>query len=375
MSWHLDMTDIFPGRLAILQRVLPFYRVPFFSSLARNCPAGMELFAGMPRPGEAIETADHFDEGRYIQTHNIHLLKGSLYACLQPGVLAWLEKFQPDVLIVEANPRYLSTPAAVRWMHARNHPVIGWGLGAPPMHGLFSNNRSQSRKKFLNQLDAMIAYSQQGADEYAACGFSRSKIFIAPNSAAFKPLSVPDDKPDNWIGKPQILFVGRLQARKRLDLLFKACALLPKETQPEITIVGDGPDREQIEEAAQAAYPEVIFTGTKTGIELDPYYQKADLFVLPGTGGLAVQQAMTYGLPVIVAAGDGTQSQMVRPENGWIISPDNLDDLTKTLQAALSDPLGLRKKGLESYRIVRDEINIEKMVEVFISAINSVSKL
>lgn len=369
------MTDIFPGRLAIQQRVLPFYRVPFFSSLALNCPAGMELFAGQPRSDEAIETADHLDAGRYILTQNIHLLKGSLYTCLQPGFLGWLEKFQPDVLIVEANPRYLSTPAAVRWMHKSQHPVIGWGLGAPPMHGLLSNYRSRSRKKFLNQLDAMIAYSQQGADEYAACGFPKSKIFIAPNSAAFKPLSAPVEKPDNWTGKPHILFVGRLQARKRLDLLFKACALLPKETLPEITIVGDGPDREQIEKAAQTTYPGVIFTGSKTGKDLDPFFHKADLFVLPGTGGLAVQQAMSFGLPVIVAAGDGTQSQLVRPENGWIVAPDNLDGLTKTLRTALSDPLGLRKKGLESYRIVRDEINIEKMVEVFISAINSVCKL
>jgi glycosyltransferase involved in cell wall biosynthesis len=369
------MTDIFSGRLAIQQRVLPFYRKPFFSSLALHCPAGMELFAGQPRSNEAIETADHLDAGRYIQTKNIHLLKGSLYACLQPGFLSWLEKFQPDVLIVEANPRYLTTPAAVRWMHARNHPVIGWGLGAPRMYGLFSGNRIQTRKKFINQMDAMIAYSQQGADEYAACGFPESKIFIAPNSVAFKPLSAPCEKPDNWTGKPNILFVGRLQARKRLDLLFKACALLPKESQPEITIVGDGPDREQIEKAAQTAYPGVIFTGSITGQGLEPYYQKADLFVLPGTGGLAIQQAMSYGLPVIVAAGDGTQGQLVRPENGWIISPDNLDDLTKTLRTALFDPLGLRKKGLESYRIVRDEINIEKMVEVFISANHSVCKL
>jgi glycosyltransferase involved in cell wall biosynthesis len=360
------------GRLAIQQRVLPIYRVPFFSSLAINCPAGMELFAGKPRTSEAIETAEHLDEGRYVQTKNIHLLKGSLYACMQPGFLDWLEKFQPDVLIIEANPRNLSTTRAVGWMHARNRPVIGWGLGAPPMHGILSGYRSQSRKNFLNQLDALIAYSQQGAVEYAACGFPRSKIFIAPNSAAFKPLSPPVDKPEKWIGKPHILFVGRLQVRKRLDLLFKACALLPKEIQPEITIVGDGPDREQFEKAAQAVYPGVIFTGTKTGQELEPYYQNTNLFVLPGTGGLAVQQAMSFGLPVIVAAGDGTQSQLVRPENGWIVSPDNLEDLTKTLQTALSDPQVLRRKGLESYRIVRDEINIEKMVEVFITVVNSV---
>ena len=261
-------------------------------------------------------------------------------ACSQ-GFLSWLEKFQPDVLIVEANPRYLSTPAAVRWMHARNHPVIGWGLGAPPMHGLFSNYRSQSRKKFLNQLDAMIAYSQQGADEYAACGFPESKIFIAPNSAAFKPLSPPADKPENWIGKPHILFVGRLQARKRLDLLFKACALLPEETQPEITIVGDGPDREQIEKAAQTYLSRSDFYWFKNRKRIRPLTFKKLIFLCCREPvALAVQQAMSFGLPVIVAAGDGTQSQLVRPENGWIVTPDNLEDLTKTLQTALSDPLG-----------------------------------
>ena len=113
-----EIVDTFSGRLAIQQRVLPFYRAPFFYTLAKGCPGGMELFAGLPRSSEAIETVDHLDVARLIPGENIHLLKGPLYMCLQPGFLHWLEKFQPDVLIVEANPRYLSTPAAVRWMHA-----------------------------------------------------------------------------------------------------------------------------------------------------------------------------------------------------------------------------------------------------------------
>ena len=43
------------------------------------------------------------------------------------------------------------------------------------------------------------------------------------------------------------------------------------------------------------------------------HFAGADLFVLPGTGGLAVQEAMSYALPVIVAKGDGTQEDLVRP--------------------------------------------------------------
>ena len=63
---------------------------------------------------------------------NIHLFGGSLYLCYQRGLIDWLEEWNPDALIVEANPRYLSTPSAVKWMHKQDRPVIGWGLGAPP---------------------------------------------------------------------------------------------------------------------------------------------------------------------------------------------------------------------------------------------------
>ncbi len=60
------------------------------------------------------------------------------------------------------------------------------------------------------------------------------------------------------------------------------------------------------------------------------------------------------------------------PENGWQIPPDNLSALTESLRMALSDAALLRNKGAESYRIVAEEINLEKMVGVFINALNSV---
>ncbi len=47
----------FEGRLGLQQRVLPDYRVPFFDTLAANCEGGFSLFAGQPRPEEAIKTA------------------------------------------------------------------------------------------------------------------------------------------------------------------------------------------------------------------------------------------------------------------------------------------------------------------------------
>ncbi len=355
----------FHGKLAVQQRVLPIYRAPFFELLASACDGGMSLFTGLPRKREGITTASRLEVTDYRLGRNIHLFSGPLYLCYQRGLIDWLEKWNPDALIVEANPRYLSTPSAVEWMHARQRPVIGWGLGSPPLRGFLRPGRAS----FINRFDAMIAYSLRGADEYAALGFPREEIFVAHNSVSAPPSFLPPPRPAIFPARPSLLFVGRLQARKRLDLLLRACAQLT--SKPKLVIVGDGPERKGLEEFASHVYPSAEFVGAKHGKELAPYFTEADLFVLPGTGGLAVQEAMSYGLPVIVAQGDGTQDDLVREKNGWQIPADDYEVLLSTMKDALSDAARLRRMGEESYRIVKDEINIEKMAETFVGALNS----
>jgi glycosyltransferase involved in cell wall biosynthesis len=361
----------FSGRAGLQQRVLPFYRAPLFDQIAVNCAGGLSVFAGEPRPIEKIETTSHLKHAQLTQANNRHYFSGSLYICRQTNLLDWLQSWQPDVLVMEANPRYLDSPSAIRWMHSHNRPVIGWGLGSPKISGILAGVRNARRIRFVNSFDALIAYSRSGAQEYAELGFPADKIFVAPNAAAVIPTH-PVPNREGRIGKPVVLFVGRLQERKRVDYLLKACADLPSNLQPEIVIVGDGPDRNRLEQLALSDYPTASFTGMKTGPELDDLFRQADLFVLPGTGGLAIQQAMSFGLPVIVAEGDGTQSDLVRKENGWQVIPGSLEDLTEKLRIALSDRETLTTMGRESYRIVKEEINLEQMASVFIQAMNKV---
>jgi glycosyltransferase involved in cell wall biosynthesis len=357
----------FQGRLAVQQRVLPIYRAPFFDLLASACEQGMSLFAGLPRPSEGINTASQLAIAKFNPGQNIHLFGGGLYLCYQRGLIEWLEAWSPDALIMEANPRYLSTPAAIRWMHERKRPVLGWGLGSPPIRGFLRGRRAA----FFQRFDVLIAYSQRGAEEYAALGFPREKIFVAHNSVSAPPTSSLPSRPSTLNLPPSILFVGRLQARKRIDLLLRACARL--KSKPRLVIVGDGPERETLESLARELYPSAAFIGARHGEELKSYFAEADLFVLPGTGGLAVQEAMSHGLPVIVAQGDGTQDDLVRPRNGWQVPPNDLDALVATMKDALSDTARLRRMGEESYRIVREEVNIESMVRTFVRALNTLT--
>jgi len=360
----------FPGKLAIQQRVLTPYRATFFDALAQACEGGLSVFAGLPRLEESIATTEVLHVARLTSAHNIHLMRGPFYLCFQQGLLNWLADWDPDTLIMEANPRYLSTLSALHWMMQNGRPVLGWGLGAPPPSGPLGSLRKTRRVSFLQRFDALITYSRRGADEYAALGFPAARIFVAPNAAAPRPTAPSPLRSPTFDGKACVLFVGRLQARKRIDTLLQACAALSQDIQPRLVIVGDGPQRTTLESLAKTIYPSAEFTGAKHGAELASYFSAADLFVLPGTGGLAVQEAMSYGLPVIMGQGDGTNDALVRPANGWQLSaPENL---AKGLQEALSDVSRLRRMGAESYRIVAEEINLEKMVGVFVEALNKI---
>jgi glycosyltransferase involved in cell wall biosynthesis len=379
--------DKFPGRVGIIQRVLPAYRAGFFNALANACAEGVSVFAGQSRADESIGTIDELKNAQFVHASNWELFHphAAPYLLWQGGLYKWLDSCDPDVLIVEANARYLSVRAALRWMHKRDRPVVGWGLGVPEFSahsqedGVFRKLQDWLWRSLILSFDGVIAYSQQGARQYQQVGLPAEKIFVAPNAVASRPESSPAGRPAHFDGRPRILFVGRLQQRKRIDNLLRACARLPENLQPYVWVVGDGPACSELQSLAAEIYPEAQFLGVLRGASLEPYFGSADLFVLPGTGGLAVQQAMAFGLPVIVAEGDGTQGELIRtpgdrgPGNGWIVPPNDDGALELALRVALSDVERLRKMGAESYRIVAEEYNLENMVRVFVAALSTIA--
>jgi len=370
------MNEVFNGRVGFQQRVIPSYRAVFLDALAEACTGGMSVFAGKPLPKEGIEPVIDLQIAQLVHANNTNFLNpsSSLYICWQSGLVKWLEEWQPEVLIVEANPRYPDTRRAISWMHQRNRKVIGWGLGAPAISGSLANIRRRERLSLLHSLDAIIAYSQQGAEQYRQIGITEDRVYVAFNAVDKAPSIPPPRRTLQENEKATILFIGRLQYRKRVDLLLQACASLPHELQPHVVIIGDGPAREQFEILASQIYPDAEFIGAKHGMDIEPFFSQADLFVLPGTGGLAIQQAMAHGLPVIVAQGDGTQDDLVRKENGWQVPPNDLIALTDVIHQALSDPIKLQQMGNASYQIVAEEINVDKMVEVFIRVLNNICR-
>lgn len=380
------MTALHPTlRLGIIQRVLTTYRRPFFEKLASQSNIELSVFAGQPQHGEAIQNEDAISRGQVFSAVNHQWQSPMGLLCWQSGLRGWLRSFDPQVLVLEANPRILSHWLAIRWMHQRRRPVLGWGLGELERSGplWFQKARQRFAWSLVRSFDAMIVYSSKAKGDYISAGVSAERIFVAHNSIdnteSEKYLSqfgsdltwVPSWKKSLNLDPnlPVILFVGRLILQKRVDLLIQACAPLFDKCQ--LVIVGDGPSRGELARQAAVFGDRVYFAGHQSGEALARSFIASDIFVLPGAGGLAVYQAMSYAKPVIVSFGDGTEMDLVREgQNGFLFRVGDAADLRAKILFLLADPNKIRQFGQASLHIIRSEINLDEMVIRFQHAIN-----
>ena len=110
----------------------------------------------------------------------------------------------------------------------------------------------------------------------------------------------PDPRIGN--GAPVAIYVGRICPEKRLDVLLEGHALLPRDVQPRLVLVGDGSIRGQVVGRAQDGGRVAMVPYISDPDELVRLYNAADYYVAPGPGetfGLAIAEALACGLPVL----------------------------------------------------------------------------
>ena len=151
-----------------------------------------------------------------------------------------------------------------------------------------------------------------------------------------------------------LLFVGRLDHRKNIDFLFEVLRNLPLKERVDLVIVGEGPARSQLVEAAfdKGVSRRVHFAGKQPFNVVARWYAASDAFCFPSTvetQGLVLVEAMAAGLPV-VALNSPTSDEMIEDGvNGFLSGPDAREFAGK-VHAILDDSelaKGVREKGLK----------------------------
>jgi GalNAc-alpha-(1->4)-GalNAc-alpha-(1->3)-diNAcBac-PP-undecaprenol alpha-1,4-N-acetyl-D-galactosaminyltransferase len=155
--------------------------------------------------------------------------------------------------------------------------------------------------------------------------FLRHKIHCTPNPIF--PVTHVKSKSNEINELIKILYVGRLTYQKNLKTLI--LAIKESGVDVELTIVGNGPDRQQLQQIAKENCVQVNFHNATS--ELSSYYSSADLFCIPSRWeGFpnVVGEALAHGLPVIAFKGCSGMSDLIESGKNGILAEGNDDFLS-----------------------------------------------
>jgi glycosyltransferase involved in cell wall biosynthesis len=114
----------------------------------------------------------------------------------------------------------------------------------------------------------------------------------------------------------------------------------------------------------------VLFTGAIYDYkQIATHLTSSAVYVLAGMGGLSINDAMTFGLPVICSVCDGTERDLVIDgENGFFFKENDADDLAAKLTILFEEPERAVKMGEAAWKVIRDKVNLDTVSERYIHA-------
>lgn len=185
----------------------------------------------------------------------------------------------------------------------------------------------------LGVADRVAAMSVPLADDLTAA-LGRRPDSVLPMPAAAPPAPTP--RPANG----PVLAVGRLVAEKgHRDLIEAVARLRDRGRMLDLTIVGDGPERERLRAQATATGVPLALPGALAPERLEEHYRQARLVVVPSHRegfGLVAAEALARHRPVVACAAGGLV-EIVDERTGWPVRPHDVDGLASAIAEALDD--------------------------------------
>jgi len=232
------------------------------------------------------------------------------------------------------------------------------------------------RDFIFHHADAVIAANQFACDGLARIGIDSSRVHkITPgvNREEFhpKPPSLALIQEHKLSGKKVILTVSRLVPRKGHKAVLQALPIVQRQVKDLVYLIaGEGPERSHLEEMAKelGISDSVIFLGSVMQERLTEYYSLCDVFVMTNrmeSGGdaegfgMVFTEANAMGKPVIGGRSGGAAEAIVEGQTGFLVDPDNSDEIARRLCLLLMNDQFAREMGAKGQRRVEEEFNWE----------------
>lgn len=301
------------------------------------------------------------------------------------GLLRKIKEFDPEIIVLPGIGGNISNRRISNWGKRKNKKIILWTCGWEPgtAKGMAITLKEKLVSSFFKQGDFHLTYSTKASQYTESMGISPNIIETCYNGIEIDQLieskneiekrSLEIRKLLKLDGYITFLYVGGLIPQKKVEMLVKSFNELRKEFENiKLLIIGDGPDRKMLEGLLEDLDDENIIYLGRIVEKVDDYFASADCFVMPGIGGLAINQAMFWGKVCIVSEADGTEDDLVIPDKTGFRFEKNSQS---SLQDSMKKMLNLEKSEIEAMSkearaIIYNLSNTNHMVEKFSTTVN-----
>lgn len=256
---------------------------------------------------------------------------------------------------MEAHPEYKTNQD---WMNTTGTPLLAL------------------EKELMTKVDGIRANSKAIIKEIEKTydfAFNKKKTIVIPHGIAFHPQQLFSQN-NNPL---KILFVGRLESRKGIDVLLSAIPLvLNVVSNISFRIIGDdtllGPNDISYKEkfltdsSAKSWLENIIFEGRVNNTTLNDAYASCDIFVAPSrfeSFGLIFLEAMREGKPVIGCFTGGVPEVISHNVNGLLVEPDDTNALAEAILCFVQNGELRRKMGEAGRAIFENKFTSEQMAQ------------
>ena len=258
-----------------------------------------------------------------------------------------VRRHQPAVI----HAHWIIPQGIVARLAAPRVPMVVTTLGGD----LYALNDPFSRalkRRVLRRAAAVTVMSEDMRQRAIALGANPDTTHVMPMGAATKSFAAAADAaPRERSTTVELLAVGRLVEKKGFGVLLNALRSLDSR-QWHLTVVGDGPLRSALEEAASGL--PVTFAGQLSRAELAAADAAADIAVFPSVRAasgdqdglpVALLEAMAAGCAVVVSDLPGLADAVVDGESGLVATSGDSDALAGALERLLTDRLATERLG------------------------------
>ena len=354
-------------RVVFVQKFVPHYRLPFFERF-RDALAerGIELVLvyGPPDPFEGSKVRTESPawgvrtDTRFFRVRGRWLYRQNAGRHVRPG----------DLVIVEHAAKLLDNYGLYL---ASRRGRIGFGYFGHGENFLVDGElrvSSRVKRAMLGNVTRWFAYTEVSRASLVAQGVDDELVTVVNNTLP-APASRLEDEP---VRESSFLYIGGLYADKRLDVLLEAATVVAASHPAfELHVVGDGPLRSMLDEAASSR-SWLRVHGPLYGVERDRMLARSAAILMPGAVGLVAIDSLHFRCPVLT-----TDSRAHGPEIAYLEhdvnalfaeAPVGVDGFVAVLRGFVEEP-GLAARLRAACAASAERYTMEDMVARFVAGV------